>query len=416
MSLDQGPQAEGQANEGRAAGEEVALASAGLLQGLLQEEAAWKAVLVPLLAFITALAIGGILIVFSDVDVLHKWAYFFSAPGDALSSSWHSVYGAYSALFVGSLGGRYALSETVVQATPLIFTGLAVALGFRAGLFNIGAEGQLFAGGLAAAYVGFSWTGLPAPIHLPLALLAGFAGGAIWGFIPGFLKARTGAHEVITTIMLNFIALSLANYLLLNSLFRRPGRTDAISKPVAKGAQLPRLAGGSLRIHAGIIVALLVAWGVYWLLYRTTKGFEFRAVGSNPDAARTSGINVPRTYIVVMLLSGGLAGLAGANQLLGIQYSLAPGFSAGLGFDAIALALLGRAHPFGVVAAAFLIGLLRAGAIQMQVQTSIPVDIVGVLQALIIVFIAAPSLVRAIYRIKARRVAGPQAFSKGWSG
>ena len=155
---------------------------------------------------------------------------------------------------------------------------------------------------------------------------------------------------------------------------------------------------------------------MFWLLYRTTKGFEFRAVGSNPDAARTSGINVPRTYMVVMLLSGGLAGLAGANQLLGIQYSLAPGFSAGLGFDAIALALLGRAHPFGVVAAAFLIGLLRAGAIQMQVQTSIPVDIVGVLQALIIVFIAAPSLVRAIYRIKARRVAGPQAFSKGWSG
>ncbi len=386
-----------------------------MLQGLVSAESPFKAILLPLLAFFTALVIGAVLIVFSDAEVLTKWSYFFSGPGDALSSSWHAIYNAYSALFAGSLGSKYALSETVVQATPLIFTGLAVAVGFRGGLFNIGAEGQLIMGGVVAALIGFGLH-MPAPIHLPMALLAGFAGGAAWGFIPGFLKARTGAHEVITTIMLNFVALYFFAFLLRGKLYRRPGRSDAISKVVDKSSQLPRLAGANLRLHAGIILALLVAAAVWWLLYRSTKGFEIRAVGSNPQAARTAGMSVTRTYILVMLLAGGLAGLGGANQLLGLQYSLAPGFSANLGFDAIALALLGRANPAGIVAAALLFGMLHAGAIQMQAVTSIPTDIVSVIQALIIVFIAAPELVRAIYRIRARRVAGPQMFSKGWSG
>jgi len=354
--------------------------------------------------------------VFSDSSVLAKWAALFSSPGQALSSSWHAIYTAYHALFSGSLGSGSALSETIVQATPLIFTGLAVAVGFQASLFNIGAEGQLVMGGLLSALAAFAFPGLPALIHLPLALVAGFVGGALWGAIPGLLKARTGAHEVITTIMLNYIALFVFNYLLFTKLYQRPGRTDQISKIVPKAAELPHLAGANYRLHAGIIVALLVAAGVYWLLNRTTIGFEIRAVGSNPSAARTAGMSVAGTWILVMMLAGGLAGLAGANQLLGVQYSLAPGFSANLGFDAIALALLGRAHPGGVVAAALLFGMLRSGAIQMQAVTSIPTDIVVVIQALIIIFIAAPQLVRAIYRVKSRRVAGPQMFSKGWGG
>lgn len=396
-------------------------------------ESVWRAMLVPALAIFSALVIGGLIIVFSDPDVLEQWTFFFSDPLTALRASWDAVFNSYQALLTGSLGSPTSmweaittgerlvsafrpLSETVVEATPLILTGLSVAIGFRAGLFNIGAEGQLIVGAIFAGFVGFTFTGIPTAMHLPLAILAGFLGGAIWGFIPGLLRARTGAHEVIITIMLNQVALRLLDYLLRGDVFRRPGRTDPISKPVEDTAQLPHLLGANLRIHAGIILALLVAWAVWWLLFRTTRGFEFRAVGANPDAARYAGISVPTTYIVVMSLAGGLAGLAGASQLLGgvTLYSLTPGFAGGLGFDAIALALVGRAHPLGIIAAAFMFGILRAGATRMQAVTSTPVDIIVVIQALVIVFIAAPALVRAIYRIRARRQVGAEVFTKGW--
>jgi ABC-type uncharacterized transport system permease subunit len=398
-------------------------------------ESVWRVMLVPALAILTALAIGGLIIMFSDPEVLEEWTFFFSDPLTTLRASWDAVFRAYQALLTGSLGSPAAmwdaittgdglvaafrpLSETVVAATPLILTGLSVALGFRAGLFNIGAEGQLIVGATFAGFVGFTFTGLPTVVHLPLAILAGFLGGALWGFIPGALKARTGAHEVIITIMLNQVALRLLDYLLRGDVFQRPGRADPISKPVEGSAQLPHLFGSSLRIHAGIILALLVAWAVWWLMFRTTRGFEFRAVGANPDAARYAGISVPGTYVVVMSLAGALAGLAGASQLLGgvTLYSLTPGFAGGLGFDAIALALVGRAHPLGIIAAAFMFGILRAGATRMQAVTSTPVDIIVVIQALVIVFIAAPALVRAIYRIRARRQVGAELFTKGWGG
>ncbi|MGH2740582.1 MAG: ABC transporter permease [Actinomycetota bacterium] len=394
-----------------------------------------RAILIPLLAMVTALALGAVVIIFTDPGVLDAWGRFFSDPLEALRRSGVIVADSYRALFRGSIGspieiaGAIAsfdgdklisafrpLSETVVASTPLILAGLSVALGFRAGLFNIGAEGQITLGAVFASYVGFTFTGLPAVLHLPLSILAGFLGGAVWGAIPGLLKARTGAHEVITTIMLNFIAFRVLEFLLRGELFRRPDRTDPISKPIAEAAELPRLFGSSLRIHAGIILAVLVAWGVWWLLFRSTKGFEFRAVGANPDAARYSGMSVGWTYVIVMALAGGLAGLAGANQLLGLIPSLTPGFSSGLGFDAIALALLGRAHPAGVVAAAFLFGILRAGSIQMQAATSTPVDIIVVIQALVIAFIAAPALVRGIYRLRVRRTVEAEVFTKGWSG
>jgi ABC-type uncharacterized transport system permease subunit len=396
-------------------------------------ESVWRAMLVPALAIFSALVIGGLIIVFSDPDVLEQWTFFFSDPLTALRASWDAVFDAYQALLTGSLGSPTGmweaittgeglvsafrpLSETVVEATPLILTGLSVAIGFRAGLFNIGAEGQLIVGAIFAGFVGFTFIGIPTVVHLPLAILAGFLGGAVWGFIPGFLRARTGAHEVIITIMLNQVALRLLDYLLRGDVFRRPGRTDPISKPVEDTAQLPHLLGANLRIHAGIILALLMAWAVWWLLFRTTRGFEFRAVGANPNAARYAGVSVPATYIVVMSLAGALAGLAGASQLLGgvTLYSLTPGFAGGLGFDAIALALVGRAHPLGIVAAAFMFGILRAGSTRMQAATSTPVDIIVVIQALVIVFIAAPALVRAIYRIRARRQVGAEVFTKGW--
>jgi general nucleoside transport system permease protein len=351
--------------------------------------------------------------VFSDENVLATWGYFFAAPGDALTASWNAISAAYGALFTGAFGSATALSETIVAASPLILAGLAVALGFRAGLFNIGAEGQVIAGGLAAGYTGFSLHGLPVVVHLPLAVLAGLAAGAAWGFIPGILKARTGAHEVITTIMLNYVAANLALYLLSTAVFRRPGRTDPISRQVAVAARLPHLAGQNLRLHAGIILALAAAAAVAWLLGRSTWGFELRVAGANPDAAVTAGISVGRATVLAMVLSGGLAGLAGANQVLGLQYSLAPGFSGGVGFDAITLALLGRANPWGVVVAALLFGALRAGGLQMQAVTGTPVDIVTVIQSLIVIFVAAPALVRAMYRIRLARGTG-QPVSKGW--
>jgi simple sugar transport system permease protein len=368
--------------------------------------------LVPVLSIVAALAIGALVMIFSDPEVLRAWASFLRNPARALSLSWELISAAYGALFRSSLGSANALSETIVQATPLIFAGLAVALAFKAGMFNIGAEGQLLIGAMAAAFVGFSFK-LPALFHVPLALAAGFAGGALWGFIPGLLKARTGAHEVIVTIMLNFIALRLVDYLLKTEPVRRAGRSDPISKQVAGSATLPNL--GDLRVHAGILVALVIAWVVWWLLFRTTIGFRFRTVGANPAAAAYAGMPVGATYVVALALAGGLAGLGGTVQLLGVQRSVFPGFSSGYGFDAIALALLGRTHPGAVVLAALLFGVLRAGATGMQAATSVPVDIIVVIQALVIAFMAAPRLVREIFRVRAPRTAEAEVFTKSWS-
>jgi general nucleoside transport system permease protein len=390
-----------------------------------------RGLLLPALAVFTAFLVGAVVIIFSDQRVLGTWT---TDPIRAIGLAWSSVINAYGALLRGAFGdpgqiiGAIAafdggqirtslrpLSETILSSTPLIFTGLAVALAFRAGLFNIGAEGQLQVGMLASVLVGFSLIGLPLFIHLPLALLAGALGGALWGFIPGILKARTGAHEVITTIMLNFIAYRLVDYALKSPLYQRPGRTDPISRVIEPSATLPPLVEG-LRAHWGIVLAILAAVGVSWLLFRSTKGFEFRAVGLNPFAARYAGMSISRTVVLTMMTAGALAGLAGASIILGATRTLTPGMAVGTGFDGIAIALLGRAKPAGVVAAALLFGALRAGSTPMQAATGIPIHLVVVIQGLVIMFVAAPALVRAIYRIRAERVVGAEAFSKGWGG
>lgn len=373
----------------------------------------WRgAVLVPFLALLTALIVGAIVIALTDLESMRIW---FSDPGTAFSQTWSTVTGAYKALLFGSLGSLRAISETIVSASPLILAGLAVALGFRAGLFNIGVNGQMLVGGMCALLVGFSFSA-PIFIHLPLALLAGAAGGALWGAIPGLLRARTGAHEVITTIMLNLIALRLVDYLLKSSLFQAVGRTDPVSKTIEVSARLPRLLGflerSDVRLHLGIVVALAAAYGVYWLLFRSTVGYEFRAVGLNPDAAHYAGMKVTWIYVSVMAISGALGGLAGSDRVLGILYRGTPGFAGTLGFDAIALALLGRSHPAGVVAAGFLFGALRAGGQEMQVQTQLSIDLILVIQALVVVFIAAPALIRAMYRVKTGRII--ETKTTGW--
>jgi simple sugar transport system permease protein len=297
---------------------------------------------------------------------------------------------------------------------PYIFAGLAVAFAFQGGLFNIGGEGQMLVGALCSVYVGFSLTGMPWFVHLPLAMLAGIAGGAIWAGIVGALKAYTGAHEVINSIMMNWIAIILSTWLLkVGGPLARPD--VPVTPPVLETAWIPRLfdTPGN-RFHAGFFLALFTVWLVWWILYKSTLGFQIRMVGANAKAAKYSGINVKRLWIVIMAISGALAGTAGMVQTLAVDRWVGVGFSAGMGFDAIALALLGRNHPVGVLLAALLFGTLKNGATRMQSVAQIPVDIITIVIALVIVFIAAPEIIRAIYRLPKASVEEGPIFTKGW--
>ncbi len=387
---------------------------------------------IPALAIFSALVFGSIVIVLTDLPVLNAFKTFTSAPGAAFSAAWAAIVTAYSSLFEGSLGSPsaiiaalqsgdseaiakafYPVTDSLVAATPYIFAGLAVAVGFRCGLFNIGVEGQLFIGAICSVWVGFAVKGLPAIIHIPLALLAGAAGGAAWAFVPAILKAKTGAHEVINTIMMNYIAFRLSEWLL-NGPLMRPGTANPVSPFIEPSAELPRFFPDPIRFHAGFFIALAVAAFVYWLLFKTTLGFELRTVGANPNAAKYAGMNITRNIVIGMCLSGALGGLAGANEVLGVNHNLANAFSSGYGFDSIALALLGKSHPFGVVLAALLFGTLRSGATRMQNVAQIPIDIISVIQALIIAFIAAPAIIRAIYRLKVVGEGEGAVFTRGW--
>lgn len=353
--------------------------------------------------------------------------------GEALDAAWNAVRTAYGAMLEGSVGSLskiikalqsgdaearrlafYPILESLVAATPYIFAGLAVAVGFRCGLFNIGAEGQLFMGAIFSVYIGYSLKGLPAIIHIPLALGAGALGGALWAFVPAILKAKVGAHEVINTIMMNYIAFRLSEWLLSDKgPMKRPESANPISPFIEPSAELPRFFADPIRFHLGFFIALGVAAFIYWFLFRTTWGFELRTVGMNPNAARYAGMSITRNYIITFCLSGALAGLAGANEVLGVNHNLAVAFSSGYGFDSIALALLGKSHPLGVVLAALLFGTLRSGGTRMQNVAKIPVDIISVVQALVIAFIAAPAIIRALYRIRAERGA-EVVLTRGW--
>lgn len=375
-------------------------------QSVLREmlESSW---LVSLLAIVAALVLGGVLIAAADPEVQEAATYFFARPSDFFEAVWNAVFGAYSALFQGSVINFQApdlaralrpLTETMTVATPLILAGLGLGIGFRAGLFNIGAQGQIILGGIFAGFIGWTFA-LPPGLHLLLAVLGAALGGALWASIAGVLKARTGAHEVIVTIMLNNIAIYLVAYLLTTDPFQAPGSSNPISPRIPTSAQFPLLLGEGFRLHLGFVLALLVAVGVWWLMERSTLGFRFRAVGENPHAARTAGMSVPWTTVWVMAIAGALAGLAGSAQVLGTEKVLTAGVAASFGFDAITVALLGRSRPLGTVLAGLLFGALRAGGFAMQARTGTPIDIVLVVQSLIVLFIAAPPLVRAIFRL-----------------
>jgi general nucleoside transport system permease protein len=369
----------------------------------------WTDVITTVAAFVLALVVGALLMIFSDTEVRSKFSYFFARPSDALAASGEKVAGAYAALIRGAVGGYGPITETTAQAAPLICAGLGVGLAFRAGLFNIGAQGQAIWGAILAAYVGFSWH-LPPGIHLLVAIIAGLLGGGIWGTIVGWLKARAGAHEVIVTIMMNYIAAGLLAYLLTTTVFQRPGRTDPISPIVDWNATFPRLEGGQL--HLGFVLALLAAGAVWWILDRSTVGFAIRAVGANPHAAATAGMSVARTTVITMTLAGALAGLAGVQAALGptasgVPVPLSAGIVGSVGFDAITVALLGRSKPLGTVLAGLLFGALHAGGLAMQSIAQTPLTLTTVLQALIVLFVAAPALVTRIVPFVKARKAGP---------
>jgi simple sugar transport system permease protein len=353
--------------------------------------------LVPILAVLTAMLIGALVILMAGSNPLY----------------------AYLGLFQGAFGSAKAWSETAVWASPYIFAGLAVALAFKGGLFNIGAEGQLALGAVAAAWVGYALPdmlgiSLPAIIHIPLVIGLGVLAGTLWAAIPGALKAYTGGHEVINTIMMNYIALNMVSYLL-NGPMKDPNPQNVSARTplIAESARVPVIFEG-FRIHWGFVLALIVAAVIWWLLWKTTLGFEIRTVGLNPDAAKYAGINVKRTIILTMALSGALAGLAGVIEVTGLNYRHELGFSIGYGFDAIAIALLGKTHPMGVVLASILFAGMRNGGTRMQFLTQIPVDVISVIQALILLFVAADAIIRYIYRIRVQEER--LVLTRGWGG
>lgn len=369
------------------------------IDNLARVKTGLNSLLVPALAVFTAVVIGGVIIAIAGGN----------------------PFAAYAGMLEGGFGSARALSETTVWATPYIFAGLAVALAFKGGLFNIGAEGQLAFGAVASALAGYGLpamgVNLPTIIHLPLTIGAGVLAGGIWGAIPGWLKARFGGHEVINTIMMNYIALNITSFLL-NGPMKDPNPLNVVARTpmIADTARIPVIFPGvpGVRLHWGFILAILVAVLVWWLLWKTTLGFEIRTAGSNPDAAKYAGVNVRRIIVITMMFSGMLAGMAGSIEVTGLNYRHELGFAVGYGFDAIAIALLGKTHPAGVVIAAILFGAMRNGATRMQFLTQVPVDVISVIQGLILLFVAADAIVRYIYRIRARgeRVV----LTRGWGG
>jgi simple sugar transport system permease protein len=366
--------------------------------------AAWRAsrvASIPLLSIVLAFVVAAVVIVISSVFTPTGFDPFLPL-------------GAYASLLAGAFGSDTAISNTLVAAAPLIFGGLAVGLGFKAGLFNIGVAGQFLAGAFAAAVVGSALADSPTAVGMPLAMIAGALAGAVFGFIPGILKARTGAHEVVTTIMLNYAAAHLLTWAV-NDLVRAPGYTFPRTGDLGASA-LPILFGRNL--HLGIPLALVTVFVIRWVLDRSTLGFEIRTVGQNPNAARYAGMRPVFITALTMTLAGLLAGIAGAIQMLGVIGFYAPGITATVGFDSIAVALLGRSDPVGILFAAILFGAFRAGAPLMQIETSVPIEVIDIIQALVILFLAADVIVRWVFRVRAAKpvISEMRTVTQTWAG
>ncbi len=359
-----------------------------------------REIAVPALAIVSALLIS-----VPIVGVATKW-------------DWARLAAAYGGLIDGALLKPNAFTNTLVSTTPLILTGLAVALGFRTGLFNIGGSGQFLVGAAAGVFVGYAIP-MPPVIHVIVALAAGTLAGALWGAIPGYLKARLGSHEVINTIMMNYLAFFLTDWLIKGPM-KDPLPSNVRTPNILPSAELGRIFAAfdsNDRLHWGFVLAILAAIAVWWLLWKTTIGFELRTVGSNPSAARYAGIRPAIMTVLAMALSGGLAGLAGIIQVLGLDHNMPALFSSDFGFDGITVALLGQVHPFGVIPAALLLGFLRNGSDLMQIRSGglVSKEVIFIVQGLILLFIAAPYIIRWLYRLKIGKTAVEGAtLTTGW--
>lgn len=396
-------------------------------------------VVLALLALVLGFLIGALVIILSTSSVLDAWRGLFSswtAPGHALKVTFDNVGAAYRAMFTGSIidppqfwhslttGKQWdssltPISETLTYATPLIIASVAVGIAFQTGIFNIGANGQAILGGISGAAVG-SMLHMPTILHIPLTLAAGIAGGMVAGSIPGLLKAFTGAHEVIVTLMLNYVIAFFLVFVLLSTAFQLPGQSNDISRTMDSSAQLAPLFGAAsgLRVSYGIFIAAAVVLFAWWFLERSSLGFDFRVTGANPHAARASGINARMVIVVVFLVSGGLAGLAGVVQVASTTHYVDGNFligSAGIGFTAITVALLGRNRPMGIVWGSLLFAALGVGGRNMQAATGIPLDLATIIQSVVVLFVATPVLVKEIFRLRATSAQGIQLATQGWS-
>ena len=376
-----------------------------------------------ILAIVLAFVIGAILIILTNEEFIKASGYIFSRPTDALRAAGTAVSESYGALFRGSvlnLEGKdftavvRPFTETLRLASPLIAAGLGIALSFRVGMFNIGGQGQLLFGAGFAAFVSFQLH-LPPVLHLLVAIIVGIGAAAAFGSLVGWLKAKTGAHEVIVTIMLNYVAFYLLTYTMRTPVLQDPaaGGTPKTLPPDAN-AQLPLLLGDGFALHWGFVLAVAATIFFWWLMERSTLGYRFRAVGLNPNAARTAGINVDRVYVLAMAFSAAFVGLEGVNQALGRSAGFTPNIDSGIGFDAITVALLGGSNALGVFLAGILFGAMKAGGPAMQVADVAP-ELLAVVQGLIVLFIAAPPLVRAIFRLPAAKTTIPGAKSRARS-
>jgi simple sugar transport system permease protein len=344
---------------------------------------AWAIIALPLIAIVMSVVVGSIVIVASEWLVTGE-----ISPGLAVD--------AFSALVIGSVGNERVLVNTLVTTMPLLLGGLSVGLAFKGGLFNIGAQGQFLMGALGSVIVGVQLRDAPAVVAIPAALAMGCLFGLAWGFIPGFLKATSGAHEVVTTIMLNFVALAV-----LAAAVNGPLNVEGSASPITPdvgNAALPIIVGRNG--HLGLIYAPLMVLVYGFLLFRTTRGFEIRIAGSSPDAARYAGMSPRRLIIWTMSAAGLLAGMAGATDLLGSTHQMASSYGTTVGFDAIAIALLGRTSPIGILLSALLFGALRTGSAQMQIQAGVPAELIGVLQATILFFLIASPVIARVFRIR----------------
>ena len=393
---------------------------------------------VTVLALVMGFVVGAVIIITTTASILDAWRGIFhswGAPGHALKITVDNVGAAYRSMFTGSVIDPPALwhsittghgwpttltpiSETFTYATPLIIISIGVGIAFQTGIFNIGANGQAVLGGITGGVVA-SMVHLPMIVHLPLALAASIVGGMVAGAIPGYLKAFTGAHEVIVTIMLNYVVYAFLLYVVLSTPFQLPGQQNDISRTFDSTAQLPPLFGtaSGLRVSYGVFVAAAVVIFGWWFLDRSSLGFDFRVTGANPAAAKASGINARVVIVLVFVISSGLAGLAGFVQAASTTHEIDGGFligNAGIGFTAITIALLGRNRPLGIMWSSLLFAALGVGGRAMQATTGIPLDLATVIQSVIVLFVATPVLVKEMFHLRTAPLQSLQLATQGW--